>query len=115
MIIYRVENKEGFGPYTTGSSWSLIDEYEHDLDEYLINHPGGYAEFTFMLSWEELQKYSFGFESFSSLKKWFKKDFLTLKKRDFCISTYETEDFFAGKTQAIFNKENSKLVSRENI
>jgi hypothetical protein len=106
MIVYRVENKRGEGPYTRRrkvSDW-LCDRHV-DIEKHPSLVEDGIYE------WKRAHKC--GFSSLKKLKAWFDKEELkALYEAKFDIVRYEVDkkDVLVGKKQVMFNRRKARRV-----
>lgn len=115
MRVYRVENKDGFGPYT-GIAAGLVD---WDSDDFTGDrHPSTFLDKR-LAGWNVLpfvvrQQYHHGFESEGSFLHWFhKRRWLeALEAARFRLSIYEVDnqDVARGSSQVVFRRDKAKLV-----
>jgi len=101
-IVYRVENWEGFGPYSP-----IAPTVSPDLE---LRPEPDFNELTvFLADWV------FGFDSLTALSSWFSSDVIESLSRDgehWLISRYELHDARVdrGKLQLVFDKEQAELL-----
>lgn len=112
MHIWRVENRDGKGPY---SSWSCAFD---NLNE--NTHPEPYKDIPEWghMEYEERREFHFGFRSSGELTRWFDDKTLSgLYKEGFIVSVYITEpsNVIFGSKQLIFKKSLSKLTWALNL
>lgn len=115
MIIYRVENSEGWGPFSSEISDKLFGEILRKWAEHTNSLPTPeedlkeedkkilYKNFTF---------FKHGCESLDQLKMWF-GDFLPkLEELGFKISTYEVQEEFIlrGQYQILFDYRKAEII-----
>lgn len=102
IIVYRVENYEGLGPYQ-GQSYGPLSKLCHKHNN--SNYPCLVEDFYgTMPSWD----YVFGFQSYQHYKKWFFGFIGLMRSHGFKLSKYEIESskIIIGKSgkQIIFQK-----------
>ncbi len=105
MIIYRVENEEGKGPYHANLPGISYLSYDHRPPSYTL-------EKWDVLEYDNMRKYHFGFPNLKALKEWFEEDFNRLAKHGFWVNKYKGKGNVFDKTdkQLVFNKEKSILL-----
>lgn len=118
MLVYRIENQEGWGPWLSDAIEHYNDArvygpdpYEHpgprDIREYNTKLYGFFNDKT-----NDVSDFIFGVQSKELLLTWFpcqkgRKEMETWGSE---IKVYETEDVFEGLFQCVFNKHTAKLV-----
>lgn len=122
MIVYRIENEIGSGPYVSCPffSWKVTNHSDE-------KHPGAIND-NFHLYFHDckeeywnnresspLKNYIFGFDSLEKLNQWFcEKEIENLKKLNYNIQKYEIDYEFVlegeSKKQVIFLKERAKRI-----
>ena len=109
--IYRVENKEGDGPYTSFDA--PFEVYYLTSKHYDELHPGPYQEGWGRISSDCL----FGFKDLEQLKKWFTYDERQiLSKYGWRIAIYYTKRLVKNSNkQCIFKKETARRVTAFNL
>jgi hypothetical protein len=111
MIIFRVENSDGRGPFY--GVWNLLDvsvyqELATCMDEFFgdySNHPGPDPSMC--------EKGShFACRSLSELAEWFRYDRICeiLTQNDFHIKVYKVKTVIRGTNQLSFKKNNARLL-----
>lgn len=101
--IYRVQNKEGKGPYK-GRKYSRWTERSHDTTK----HPNAYQDkklrkLVKTMKPREFSSYKFGFKSMASLNRWFsKKELQNLKKLGFEVVSLKAKTVILGDRQVLF-------------
>ncbi len=119
MIVYRVANKQGEGPYTRhpSNAIALRNRVEKAYPE--DNQPGPDADF----SYEDLQltlytgeTWVFGCPSLDAIDKWFGKTLADLEPLGFVVIRFSVpaSDVVLSNSgkQLLFNKECAKVLSR---
>lgn len=120
MIVYRIEDDYGNGPYRTDNFimnlfWNTPTGRDHrvcktrPVPRDLVNRLQSKSAFTFDIVC--------GFNTLAKLNKWFKKYFVILASAGYNIATYEVDKEYClyDKYQAIFDITKSKLIKREKI
>lgn len=107
MRVYRVENCDGRGPYTSG----------RDLREMTVSHNSNLAAYPVFyrdinIDYSEARKCHCGFISINQLLQWFDGFYTLLSNNGFKVTIWEVEEEFVkiGKKQLCFRKEQSVLV-----
>lgn len=130
MKVWRLESKDGAGPYVMANSFLdkkiddkllmsilLLMQQEHSFDK--KNHPTPFRDNLLPCRSKE---HVFGCSSLNGLKQWFGKFFYILLARGFVVRLYDTNDFHIGrsKRQISFKKLNvieeidlEKLLEKE--
>lgn len=114
MVVYRVENEEGVGPYH--SSW-----YYHSEIGYLHSnskHPSIQTDKIIegkigRLSYDEYKKYFCGFKSLLQYKEWFSLRLRKLlKKHNFKLNIYKIDkrNVIQSDKQIVFKLSKAKFV-----
>lgn len=114
MIIYRLENEKGFGPYKN-CNWDFWDQLPIDRKRNFIANPeDDFGVFTLTEIYEKLKaprrKIFFGCTSKKSLLEWFGVNHeFELLRGGFLINTYETDRFVISNSgkQVMFVKESN--------
>jgi len=140
MLFYRVETKDGQGPYNPNKDSNipkLADYMEKKYlqrtnnsveefwcryyDAYLSSHSLPERDSTLsniivnmnkQFGYSFLSEYVFGFSSFEQVFEWFymEDEMSFLKDYNFQISIYESDDMYAGESQSIAYKKTLKFV-----
>lgn len=114
MLVYRVENIVGCGPYT-----SISIKKTKDLTKKLCEkhngspqHPCSWSDIPGFFEKVESKDYRHGFLSIGQLKTWFRGFEQDLKDNGFFISTYEvpSESVFIGSRQVVYLWEHSERI-----
>jgi hypothetical protein len=114
VLVYRIENKNGYGAYQVGANWSwsgMVGPYDN------AQHPQPETDSALAPFWKELTNridWYFGFASKEQMRAWFYADewLQALKDAGARLSIYKVHKarFHAGHTQAIFKKGQAELV-----
>ena len=118
MLIYRVENSQGKGPYWGAAPMYLFENNRlhpapQDDSKFMLNaFRKGFAGNIYLFATN--QNIYFGFESIKQFKRWFFKNsvILDFHKYDFRIVVYKVsaKQVVLGNTQLAFVKENATVV-----
>lgn len=107
MIVYRVENENGRGPYSTSHDFrhDLIDAHNYSRRHPTPNFPSLDAETIWLC----------GFASQESLNEWFNGWLEKLTSVGFRVVRYDVPDEFVKNSdiQLIFQKDKAELVKEE--
>jgi len=101
MLVFRIENSKGLGPYNQWINKKIPQVIIDLLDSHCLSytHPD--------ISWEVSmsKEYVCGFRSLRQLCRWFtKQELLILMNNGFNVCVYETFNVKLGKTQIAFIK-----------
>lgn len=120
---YRVESKEGFGPYAGSNSVvsylfeKKVISGKHFPDGYQDARPTPSEDDGLSKFWTETesgirQNYIFGFSSFDTIFEWFNlpEEIEFFEKYGFSVVKYETCDIIKGERQAIAHKDSLKRI-----
>jgi hypothetical protein len=104
MTVYRIENKEGIGPFKgSGLSGSTLGWCDYE------NHPSPYFDSIISDIWTDSYHLFFvGCESLTQLKNWFPYRRLVedlVNNKGFSIKSIEVSSAHIGRAQVIFKKE----------
>lgn len=106
VIVYRVEDPHGLGPYNMSAQASHLCWWGGDL-----HHPGPHEDgIGRTIYWEH-----FGFESAQHVIDWFYQDddpAEELESLGLSVTVWETDQVRYGGRQLVFDRENAKLVRR---
>jgi hypothetical protein len=113
--IFRVERKDGLGPFHANfyqKLWFYDEPLSKEWRQSQLKFPGFKTDFTGVTN-----DYISGVEMRSQLDTWFKPFFAYLKQEGYVIAEYQCDDFILGNsgTQIAFNKSKAKLVTRHDI
>ena len=116
MIIYRIENERGFGPYRCYTNWKCDENDHNDL-----NHPGAWEDNIIDKIYdikEERHDFYCGFEKLYMLHNWFLyQELKNLKDIGYNIVEIEIDKkwviFGKSKRQIMFKY--SEIISKEII
>ena len=108
MIVYRVENADGRGPYV-GNPVPEMDDAANDRQP--MAWQDGLSEW-----WNDgkANAYRYGFRTLEQIKSWFLPDQLTiLARHGFRVTEYEVPQshVLSGKKQVVFNPEQAKPLA----
>lgn len=111
MLIYRVENQDGRGPFH--KVYEIMDEESHIVyDGYLDQMFGDYSRHPPPTD-EMVSRGVFGCSTLESLAEWF--DHSDVRKMltavGFSISIYKVKNVMHGINQVSFAKKNAKLIN----
>ena len=101
MLIYRIENAEGKGPYMSVGQSAFATEYHNEGS----GRPEPEYDFA-PTKWEKAHKYKwvFGFSTLDQLSKWFNlKERKKLNELGFKVALYEAPVYEASRYQAMFD------------
>ena len=109
MLIYRVEDSAGRGPYigqpepVDCRSSKALSRHSNSL-----THPAPYSDGISISQGEYC-----GFESMDKLRRWFWGDIEWLRKKKFHVSIYRIDEGHVkiGMKQVVFNRKRAELVS----
>lgn len=102
MIVYRIENRNGDGPYNCpGHDYDLRSRMRCRVMP-LGNHPGPCQDGIDFVT----GLHRFGFVHFYQLTDWFGYDFKGIEDCGFFIAVYDSHDVRQGKTQCAFDQRN---------
>lgn len=121
MLVYRVENAAGGGPYQGNLQW-------HPSSENSRSHPGPYSDKLLAPHWGQLwthrrdETYSFGFMSLDALLEWFYDPSWRehAEAMGYAIAVYEIDPeaeidgflgVYLGTTQLVFRKDRARRAS----
>jgi hypothetical protein len=112
MLVYRIENSAGFGPYRQN-----IEENPnpHNVNMSDFDSLGSSRPIPFC---DGIGKYNekdyFGFDSLDSLIAWFDNLLPSLEDYGYCVSIYEIDPTFVkfGRHQVAFERARATLVDR---
>lgn len=110
MIVYRVENAVGVGPYASGDACDIWDYAYIDSDRH--PGPGGRDLFEFPLT------AVFGFTSKAQLRKWFHaSERRAAEKLGLLVYVYKCDkrDVFRGRQQCAFSREHAACIMTINL
>ena len=108
MKIYRVENKEGSGPFAAGS-YFLNAAKKHKA-------PFEWPNFKEACKFLDSPTSKFGFDNENALYEVFGDDFAFLAENEFYLSVYEAEPLVSGPDgQVIFDIKEATLAERTKI
>lgn len=122
MLIYRVEDKNGTGPYASNNAeWvESIERHEmvYEAHNYLSpNHPGPLSESWFSIPQYTMpeREYIYGFDSESALKFWFNGFLEPMFEHGFFIKTYDVppQDVIVGRRQVAFKKPKQEIQNEK--
>lgn len=107
MLVYRVEHIDGHGPYRLSQYrndydnpiWSLKDRICWAHDTY--RHPTPREDGIPFINEDEFC----GFDSLEKLKSWFAGFLRDLRKHNFRVAVYNTDDIKFGEKQVVFKKQ----------
>lgn len=110
MIVYRVENWKGEGPYRAGYRTTSLDYLNYRESTYF--HPLPYED-----GIEHSNDHFFGFANFVAFYAWFGHTLRELSMNGCFLCEYEVDDRYVikGKRQLAFRKDRAKLINRETI
>ena len=110
MLVYRVENGKGEGPYRHGYPEKLGIHYDwrHKADALRYPHPYNDGIHLPALT----VNHSFGFKSVGDLHNWFADAFQALDRYGFRVCTYEVpeSDVLMGIKQLAFDSSRAERV-----
>lgn len=109
MIVWRVENKEGFGPY------QALDDYGWDHQNQ-DHQPRPWDDLDF--DGHEIRDYRFGFSSQEQMQAWFgDKDRAFLASHGFELVLYDVppDAILTGEKQVAFKRDQSTLIERRTL
>lgn len=123
MLVYRIENELGQGPFTTYAAY-VYDDNKHPRAHSSRNPPGPYSE-----DWGKHKprcdlgltcSYGrFGFRSINQLQKWFSsvRGRRAMEEDGSFISVFEVDqmDCWLGKWQLVFHKDRATKVKRLSV
>ena len=106
MLVYRIENKRGQGPYCSNHKYQdwLCDRHS-DIEKHPSPVEDGIYEWT--------KSHKCGFSSLKKLKAWFNTEELkALYAAKFDIVRYEVDkkDVLVGQKQVMFNRRKARRV-----
>ncbi len=106
-IFYRVENKNGIGPYRANSDTSWAEQI-HTNEEHPTPQGDRYVKGKKEL---DMTDRVCGFKSLNQLKKWFTDGELSnLSKQGFCIKSFKGKNATVFEYQVIFKKTKHKPI-----
>jgi len=116
MLVYRIENAQGFGPYRQ-------EPYHNDMVSNFNPHSVNMWDFERQQprpiprndGIENMQEDEFcGFSSLDDLIQWFDSLIPQLEFYDYCVSIYKVKKRFVrfGKRQVVFQRAKALLVER---
>jgi hypothetical protein len=114
ITVFRVENEEGKGPYTSTREPCLLDAHSDDGKHPLPYEDGVFAYEIDQYS-KDARKHSYGFPSVESVSNWFNDEELVwLSQEGFSINTYEVSQKHVrqGKMQLAFLKEKATFKGK---
>lgn len=122
MIVFRVEDSEGGGPYNGAKApyWADRERAGINISSTTSNHPlpgddiSGWSD----LSIDTRSKYLFGFASLAELESWFnEKARAYYRDLGFKVAKYEVgpRSLKRGGHQVAFNKDRAKLIERTEL
>ena len=109
MLIYRIENKRGQGPYCSKHKDQYLRCWLCDRHSDIEKHPSPDEDGIY--EWKRVHKC--GFSSLRKLKAWFNKEELkALYEAKFDIVRYEVDkkDVLVGQKQVMFNRRKARRV-----
>lgn len=119
MLVYRVENILGRGPYSTPdkakkSELTKMLALAHNNSP---EHPVSWWDIPQFFEKIDGREYRHGFSSIEQLEVWFKGFEKELKENGFFVSTYEvpSTDVYFGNRQIVFIWENSERIQENMI
>lgn len=114
MLVYRIENGLGEGPYCSNSKISLkLSNYHIGLDRAPSPESDGIKGFNPFNGPVIDTDYIFGFESIESLKSWFiKPERYGLAGEGYVCTLYEVDEknVIFGKKQLVYNKTCASVI-----
>lgn len=112
IIVYRIENKEGLGPYRNKNKW-LCNVVKNSTDINLRPMYRGFLKDKLQCNYNEIV---YGFSSLDHLNNWFDKSTITLlEDYDFSINTYEVPNELCECSedgQVIFRKLDTNSIKK---
>lgn len=119
FLVYRIEDKNGTGPYqgktSAADSWFKKSICNHNAEK----RPGPWGCNALReMNEEHLKKYSFAFSTIKQLERWFTKtDRELLHNNGYRIAIYKVpkEYYIKATNQCIFIKEKSVLFKKIDI
>lgn len=116
MIVYRIEDKHGDGPYLLSSGlMNLHHEYFNDECSeaaWFTTHPSPFNEKHHIkkraIDYDAIVDYHCGFSSIKQMKQWFDKDayFIWLNRKGFKLVVYKGPALY-GNYQAMIKKKDA--------
>lgn len=113
MLVYRIQDKDGYGPFSNGFYATTPKFKRHNTDQI---HPTPFEEG--LLNPANIDKdYHCGFSSRNRLNKWFAGIQKELAYGGFVIAVYQVDQQHVkrGQIQLVFRKSKSKLIKTERI
>lgn len=113
MLVYRIQDKDGYGPFSNGFYATTSKFKKHNDDQI---HPTPFEEG--LLDKDNIDKdYHCGFSSKNRLNKWFTGIQKELTAGGFVIAVYQVDQQHVkrGETQLVFRKSKSKFIKAERI
>lgn len=108
MIVYRIENDNGVGPYCSARVM-LTMLRQHNADR--VNHPVGYVD---GIDWSDDGVY--GFDNIQKLRDWFRGFVAPLMREGYSIVKYDVPDHHVrmsqSKLQLTFDRSEAVEISR---
>ena len=108
MLVFRVENKNGRGPYRCGNYHESLEKHNG-----CPNHPSGNCD---GIDTSAFYNIRYGFPCRNSLTAWFFGHIKFLKP-DFYIAVYEVSEenvrYGSSRKQLVFNYDEAKLVEKK--
>jgi hypothetical protein len=112
MLIYRIENDNGLGPYQHHEG-QFSDAYPMMCDHSDNRHPSPWHSSSGLSSIYEFEYC--GFDSIVSLAEWFADYLDELDSEGFWVSVYESDARVGHYGQALFQRECATKVDRQPI
>jgi len=109
MLVYRLENTKGHGPFNTGQLYEFVDMLFHqDKDRY----PSTYLAFL-RIEQDDVGNKPHGCKSLRELLYWFPaKVIRQMRGRGFGVAVYEVDrqHIIFGKFQLVFDPDHAKRI-----
>lgn len=118
MLVFRIENEEGEGPYLHKDlSHTPLEIHNYDdIDHPTLSQDDELRRLNLQISFDDKLKYRFGFTGAKQLIKWFDHPCRKwLAENGYKISVYKISGAHvrSSRFQAIFNKAEASLVMRK--
>ena len=113
MRVYRIEWKDGIGPYRSSGRTGEVCDFAYTLRQRHNGDPDRPSPSVDGLVCPFWNEYHFGFRSLASFRRWFAGLLVELEQLEYKLLVYEVPKGFVeqGKKQLAFNKDKATKVA----